>query len=95
MIQENDAYKQFIDRYGLMLSEQTTTKDVKKFFEELVDMIGEDIIRNHLKRQMKNVRWHNEQNDSLRYEKKIEELKKQIKELEEKKQQNDKDNKFL
>ena len=69
MIQENDAYKQFIDRYGLMLSEQTTTKDVKKFFEELVDMIGEDIIRNHLKRQ--------------------------IKELEEKKQQNDKDNKFL
>ena len=56
----------------------------REFFEELINMIGEDIIRNHLKKQIKKVRWNNDQNDRLDYEKKIEKLEEQIKELKEK-----------
>ena len=67
--------------------------EVREFFDDLVDLISEDIIRNHLKKQIKKARWINESNDSQDYKKEIEELKKQIEEL--KKNKNDKDNKFL
>ena len=95
LIQERSAYKKFIIKYRLQFNKETPGYEVRNFFEELVDMIGEDIIPNHLKRPIENSLWHNEPNDSLGYEEKIDELKKQIKELEEKKQQNDKDNKLL
>ena len=84
LIQEKSDYQEFVSKYGLNFKKETPENKVRKFFEELVDMIGEDIIRNHLRRQMKKARWHNNQNDSLDYERKIEELKEQIKKLEEK-----------
>ena len=84
LIQERSAYKKFIIKYRLQFNKETPGYEVRNFFEELVDMIGEDIIRNHLKRQMENVRWNNDQNDRLDYEKKIEKLEEQIKELKEK-----------
>ncbi|MEZ7593914.1 ATP-binding protein [Streptococcus sp. 27098_8_76] len=91
-IQESGAYKGFIKKYGLSGVPDDT---IREFFDELVDMIGEDIIRNHLKKQIKKARWINESNDSLDYEKEIDELKKQIEELKKKKNKNDKDNQFL
>ena len=91
-IQESGAYKEFIKKYGLSGVPDDT---IREFFDELVDMIGEDIIRNHLKKQIKKARWINESNDSLDYEKEIDELKKQIEELKKKKNKNDKDNQFL
>ena len=81
MIRERDAYKRFIKKYRLSFREGTPDDEVREFFDELVDMIGEDIIRNHLKKQIKKARWINESNDSQDYKKEIEELKKQIEEL--------------
>ena len=81
MIRERDAYKRFIKKYRLSFGEGTPDDEVREFFDELVDMIGEDIIRNHLKKQIKKARWINESNDSQDYKKEIEELKKQIEEL--------------
>lgn len=77
-IRESSAYKGFIKKYGLSGIPDDT---IREFFDELADMIGEDIIRNHLKKQMKKARWITESNHSLDYEKEIEELKKQIEEL--------------
>lgn len=82
-IRESGAYKGFIKKYGLS---GIPDDAIREFFDELVDMIGEDIIRNHLKKQMKKARWINESNDSLDYEKEIEELKKQIEELKKEKE---------
>ena len=81
MIRERDAYKRFIKKYRLSFREGTPDDEVREFFDELVDMIGEDIIRNHLKKQIKKARWINESNDNQDYKKEIEELKKQIEEL--------------
>ena len=78
MIQERRAYETFIKNYDLSGIPDDT---IREFFDELVDMIGEDIIRNHLKKQIKKARWINESNDSLDYKKEIEELKKQKEEL--------------
>ena len=83
MIQRNKTYKQFIKRYRIHFEKDTPAQDIRIFFEKLVDMIGEDIIRNHLKRQIEKAKWYNEQNDTLGYEEKIEELERRIKELEE------------
>ena len=84
LIQERAAYEEFISKYSLQFDKETPGYEAREFFEELIDMIGEDIIRNHLKKQIKKVRWNNDQKDSLDYEKKIEKLKEQIKELKEK-----------
>ena len=84
LIQERAAYEEFISKYGLQFDKETPGYEVREFFEELINMIGEDIIRNHLKKQIKKVRWNNDQNDRLDYEKKIEKLEEQIKELKEK-----------
>ena len=84
LIQERAAYEEFISKYSLQFDKETPGYEVREFFEELIDMIGEDIIRNHLKKQIKKVRWNNDQKDSLDYEKKIEKLEEQIKELKEK-----------
>lgn len=84
LIQERAAYEEFISKYSLQFDKETPGYEVREFFEELIDMIGEDIIRNHLKKQIKKVRWNNVQKDSLDYEKKIEKLEEQIKELKEK-----------
>ena len=87
LIQESSAYKEFISKYSLQFDKETPGYEVRKFFEELIDMIGEDIIRNHLKKQIKKAKWVNESNDSLDYKKEIEELKKQIEELKKEKEQ--------
>lgn len=81
MIRERDAYKRFIKKYRLSFREGTPDDEVREFFDELVDMIGEDIIRNHLKKQIKKAGWINESNDNQDYKKELEELKKQIEEL--------------
>ena len=81
MIRERNAYKKFIKKYRLNFRKVTPDDEIRDFFAELVDMIGEDIIRNHLKKQIKKAGWFNEPNNSIDYEKEIEELKKQIEEL--------------
>ena len=83
IIQETNTYKEFIERYGLQFNDKTPIKEVQQFFEKLVDTIGEDIIRNHLKKQMEKASWYYKLNYEEQIQEKIDELKKRIKELEE------------
>ena len=86
IIQETNTYKEFIERYGLQFNDKTPIKEVQQFFEKLVDTIGEDIIRNHLKKQMEKASWYYKLNYEEQIQEKIDELKKRIKELEEEKE---------
>lgn len=86
IIQETNTYKEFIERYGLQFNDKTPIKEVQQFFEKLVDTIGEDIIRNHLKKQMEKASWYYELSYEEQIQEKIDELKKRIKELEEEKE---------
>lgn len=93
IISQKKSFIEFCDTYNIQFPSGKSGV-IRIFFEELVNMIGEDIIRNHLKRQIKNARWGDEENVNVDHRKKIEELKEQIKELEEKIKY-DKDNKIL
>lgn len=93
VIYQKKSFIEFCDTYNIKFPSGKSGV-IRIFFEELVNTIGEDIIRNHLKRQIKNARWGDEENVNVDNLKKIEELKEQIKELEEKIKY-DKDNKIL
>ena len=83
MIQRNKTYKQFIKRYRIHLKKDTPAQDIRNFFEKLVDMIGEDIIRNHLKIQLESIKWGREERQILEYQRKIKIYQDKIKELQE------------
>ena len=48
-------------------------------------MIGEDIIRNHLKIKLENIKWYSEDDLILEYRNKIEKYQRKIERLEESK----------
>lgn len=83
MIRRNKTYKAFIKRYRIDFNKDTPAQDIREFFEKLVDMIGEDIIRNHLKIQLENINWDKEEHQILEYERKIKMYQEKIKELQE------------
>ena len=92
---ERESYKIFVKKYNLNFDEKTPTKDVIRFFEDFIEGIGEDIIRKHLKLQIRNAKW-SEEVDHIKelhliseYEEKIKLFQEKIKELQE--GQNDKD----
>ena len=92
---ERESYKTFVKNYNLNFDEKTPTKDVIRFFEDFIEGIGEDIIRKHLKLQIRNAKW-SEEVDHIKelhliseYEEKIKLFQEKIKELQE--GQNDKD----
>lgn len=92
---ERESYKIFVKKYNLNFDEKTPTKDVIRFFEDFIEGIGEDIIRKHLKLQIRNAKW-SEEIDHIKelhliseYEEKIKLFQEKIKELQE--GQNDKD----
>ena len=83
LIQERAAYEEFISKYSLQFDKETPGYEVREFFEELIDMIGEDIIRNHLKIQLESIKWGREERQILEYQRKIKIYQDKIKELQE------------
>ena len=83
MIRRNKTYKAFIKRYRIDFNKDTPAQDIREFFEKLVDMIGEDIIRNHLKIQLESINWDKEEHQIIEYERKIKMYQEKIKELQE------------
>ena len=73
--------------------EKIPTEKIKKFFEDFVESIGEDIIRKHLKLQIRNANWSEEVDQILKYEQQIKWYQDQIKKIQEGK--NDKNNDII
>lgn len=99
IVRERESYKDFVKNYNLNFDEKTPTKDVIRFFEGFIESIGEDIIRKHLKLQIRNAKW-SEEVDHIKelhliseYEEKIKLFQEKIKELQE--GQNDKNNDII
>lgn len=84
VVTDTDEYKQFSQSYNLNL-EAKPIEEVQKFFKDLVNMIGEDIIRNHLKIKLENIKWYSEDDLILEYRNKIEKYQRKIERLEESK----------
>ena len=79
---EDIELMKFSETYDLNF-ENRTTDEIRIFFEKLVDMIGEDIIRNHLKIQLERVEWGGSERQILEYERKITMYQEEIRKLRE------------
>ena len=79
---EDIELMKFSETYDLNF-ENRTTDEIRIFFEKLVDMIGEDIIRNHLKIQLERVEWGGSERQILEYERKITMYQEKIRKLRE------------
>ncbi|EKA01404.1 hypothetical protein GMD4S_11371 [Streptococcus sp. GMD4S] len=73
--------------------EKIPTEKIKQFFEDFVESIGEDIIRKHLKLQIRNANWSEEVDQISKYEQQIKWYQDQIKKIQEGK--NDKNNDII
>ena len=79
---EDIELMKFSETYDLNFDNRTTD-EIRIFFEKLVDMIGEDIIRNHLKIQLERVEWGGSERQILEYERKITMYQEEIRKLRE------------
>lgn len=89
IVRERESYKIFVKKYNLNFDEKIPTEKIKNFFEDFVEGIGEDIIRKHLKLQIRNAKWNEEVDQISKYEQQIKWYQDQIKKIQEEK--NDKD----
>lgn len=93
IVRERESYKIFVKKYNLNFDEKIPTEKIQKFFEDFVEGIGEDIIRKHLKLQIRNAKWSEEADQISIYEQQIKWYKDQIKKIQEGK--NDKNNDII
>lgn len=93
IVRERESYKIFVEKYNLNFDEKIPTEKIKKFFEDFVESIGEDIIRKHLKLQIRNANWSEEVDQISKYEQQIKWYQDQIKKIQEGK--NDKNNDII
>ena len=82
--------EEFSQRYGMNFKDRDV-KEIRESFEKILNMIGEDIIRNHLQVQIENANWFGESESVVEYQNEIEKYKNKIRELE-LKIKNDKNN---
>ena len=93
IVRERESYKIFVKKYNLNFDEKIPTEKIKQFFEDFVESIGEDIIRKHLKLQIRNANWSEEVDQISKYEQQIKWYQDQIKKIQEGK--NDKNNDII
>lgn len=93
IVPERESYKIFVKKYNLNFDEKIPTEKIKKFFEDFVEGVGEDIIRKHLKLQIRDAKWSEEVDPILKYEQQIKWYQEQIKKIRERK--NDKNNDII
>lgn len=85
IVRERESYKIFVKKYNLNFDEKIPTEKIQNFFEDFVEGIGEDIIRKHLKLQIRNAKWSEEVDQISEYEQQIKWYQDRIKELREEK----------
>jgi hypothetical protein len=93
IVPKRESYKIFVKKYNLNFDEKIPTEKIKKFFEDFVEGVGEDIIRKHLKLQIRDAKWSEEVDTILKYEQQIKWYQEQIKKIRERK--NDKNNDII